>query len=272
MSSRFCKTFVRLQRKIASMNSIRFIAVLAVLIGALCHTQQVRAGIALSTVLQDGTKVDYSGTATSLNQLPPMNQRLGSASRIGTFDFEIVDLPNVYFIRARIRLWVQLPPEAVSDLAPYLVFSKVLPGDQPDLDLALISGDAVKTDIRISFDLFPAGLGIVEKQVDFKNLTREQSLKLSSILTNDPKHRVDVWLASDSLKAITVPKSASYLDFSNGFPMLVVEDFTSTLELDFVPEPSTSAIFGIGCSILLQRSWQRHRRRKSFINPMEESR
>jgi hypothetical protein len=245
------------------MNSIRFIAVFAVLIGGLCHTQQVRAGIALSTVLQDGTKVDYSGTATRLDQLPPMNQRLGSASRIGTFDFEFMDLPGLYFLRARIRFWVQLPPEAIGDLAPYLVFSPVLQGDSPDLDLELISGRAVKTDIRISFDLFPAGVGIVEKQIDFKDLTRAQSSKLSTILSHDPQQRVDVWLASDTLKAITVPKNVSYISVSTGLPTLVVRNLTSTLDLEFVPEPATSVMFGIGLSVALQRSWKEYRRRKS---------
>jgi hypothetical protein len=248
------------------MNPIRFATVIAVLIGTLFHwgkddLGQSHAGMVLSTVQQDGLKVDYNGNLTSLDQLPNAS-RPGSASRIGTFDFEFVDLPNLYFIRARIRLFVQLPPDAVSDFAPQLVFSKVLPGASPDLDAALITGDAVKTDIKISFDLFPSGLGIVEKEIDFQDLTKEQSLKLSSILSNDPQQRVDVWLASDTIKAITVPSSGSYLDFSNGIPTLVVRDFTSTLELEFIPEPSMSAIFGIGCTVLIQRAWVKVRRRK----------
>jgi hypothetical protein len=176
------------------MNPIRFATVIAVLIGTLFHwgkddLGQSHAGMVLSTVQQDGLKVDYNGNLTSLDQLPNAS-RPGSASRIGTFDFEFVDLPNLYFIRARIRLFVQLPPDAVSDFAPQLVFSKVLPGASPDLDAALITGDAVKTDIKISFDLFPSGLGIVEKEIDFQDLTKEQSLKLSSILSNDPQQRV----------------------------------------------------------------------------------
>jgi hypothetical protein len=245
------------------MNPIRFATVTAVLLGMLCHFQHVQAGIATSTVVQSGTKVDYIGTASSVGQLPPMNERPGSASRIGTFDFEFMDLPGLYFLRARIRFWVQLPPEAIGDLAPYLVFSPVLQGDSPDLDLELISGRAVKTDIRISFDLFPAGVGIVEKQIDFKDLTRAQSSKLSTILSDDPQQRVDVWLASDTLKAITVPKNVSYISVSTGLPTLVVRNLTSTLDLEFVPEPATSVMFGIGLSVALQRSWKEYRRRKS---------
>lgn len=256
------------------MNPIRFAAVIAVLIGTLFHWGQVNldrsyAGIALSTVQQDGLKIDYNGNLTSAAQLPNASFP-GSASRIATFDFNRNDLDYIYFIQARIQLWVQLPPEAIGDLAPYLVFSKVIQnasGNGPLLDAALIAGDAIKTDIRISFDLFPSGLGIVEKQIDFKDLTNAQSLALTKILTEDPQQRVDVWLASDTLKAITVPSSASYLDFSNGFPFVVATDFNSTLELRFIPEPSSMTIFGIGFSIILRRSWRGFRTSKNCGKP-----
>lgn len=256
------------------MNPIRFAAGVAVLMGTLClwgHTNigQCHAGIALSTVQQDGLKIDYNGNLTSADQLPTASYP-GSASRIGTFDFNLNNLESLTFIQARIQFWVQLPPEAIGDLAPKLVFSKVTQSNSPDfphLDAALISGDAVKTDIRISFDLFPAGLGIVDKQIDFKDLTRQQGEVLSQILSGDPQQRVDVWLASDTLKAITVPSSASYLDFSHGFPILVATDFKSTLELKFVPEPSSMAIFGIGFSIIFHRSWRRFSTSKNSDKP-----
>jgi len=256
------------------MNPIRFVAGVAVLMGTLCHwgptnLSQCHAGIAISTVQQDGLKIDYNGNLTSADQLPTASYP-GSASRIATFDFDFVNVDGIDFLQARIRLWVQLPPEAIGDLAPYLVFSKFNQNaseDFPYLDAALIAGDAIKTDIRISFDLFPSGLGIVEKQIDFQNLTREQNLGLSKILSEDPQQRVDVWLASDTLKAITVPSTASYLDFSNGFPILVATDFKSTLELKFVPEPSSMAIFGIGFSIILHRSWRRISTSKNSDKP-----
>lgn len=254
------------------MNPIRFTAGIAVLIGTLCQWGQANlgqsyAGVALSTVQQDGLKIDYNGNLTSAEQLPNASFP-GSASRIGTFDFNLRNLDGIYFLQARIQFWVQLPPEAIGNLAPYLVFSKVNQNASegfPHLDAALIAGDAIKTDIRISFDLFPAGLGIVDKQIDFRDLTEEQSLGLSKILSEDPQQRVDVWLASDTLKAITVPSSASYLDFSNGFPILVATDFNSTLELKFVPEPSSMAIFGIGFSIILHRSWRGVRASKNSV-------
>ena len=254
------------------MNPIRFTAGIAVLIGTLCQWGQANlgqsyAGIALSTVQQDGLKIDYNGNLTSAEQLPNASFP-GSASRIGTFDFNLSNLDGIYFLQARIQFWVQLPPEAIGNLAPYLVFSKVNQNASegfPHLDAALIAGDAIKTDIRISFDLFPAGLGIVDKHIDFRDLTEEQSLGLSKILSEDPQQRVDVWLASDTLKAITVPSSASYLDFSNGFPILVASDFNSTLELKFVPEPSSMAIFGIGFSIILHRSWRGIRASKNSV-------
>ncbi|MFN6138201.1 MAG: hypothetical protein ACK480_06805 [Planctomycetota bacterium] len=254
------------------MNPIRFTAGIAVLIGTLCQWGQANlgqsyAGIALSTVQQDGLKIDYNGNLTSAEQLPNASFP-GSASRIGTFDFNLSNLDGIYFLQARIQFWVQLPPEAIGNLAPYLVFSKVNQNASdgfPHLDAALIAGDAIKTDIRISFDLFPAGLGIVDKQIDFIDWTEEQSLGLSKILSEDPQQRVDVWLASDTLKAITVPSSASYLDFSNGFPILVASDFNSTLELKFVPEPSSMAIFGIGFSIILHRSWRGIRASKNSV-------
>lgn len=258
------------------MNPIRFVAGVAVLMGTLCHwgstnLSQCQAGIALSTVQQDGLKIDYNGNLTSADQLPTASYT-GSASRIATFDFDFSHLDGIYFLQARIRLWVQLPLEAIGDLAPYLVFSKFNQNaseDFPHLDAALIAGDAIKTDIRISFDLFPSGLGIVEKQIDFQDLTREQNLGLSKILSADPQQRVDVWLASDTLKAITVPSSASYLDFSNGFPILVATDFNSTLELKYVPEPSSMAIFGIGFSIALHRSWRGIRTSKNTVKPKD---
>ncbi len=258
------------------MNPIRFAAGIAVLIGTLClwgdcNLGRCHAGIATSTVQQDGLKIKYNGNLTKNDNLETASFP-GSASRIGTFDFNLSNLGDLYFIQARIQVWVQLPPEAIGDLAPYLVFSKVTENQNPEspsLDASLIAGDAIKTDIRISFDLFPSGLGIVEKQIDFKDLTREQSLGLSDILSKHPQQRVDVWLASDTLKAITVPSSASYLDFSNGFPLLVVNDFNSTLELKFVPEPSSMAIFGIGFSIALHRSWRGSRTSKNTGKPKD---
>ncbi len=244
------------------MNPIRFAAGIAVLIGTLFSMNQLNGGVVYSsTVLQDGQKIAYSGNLTNENL--SSGPRPGSASRIGTFDFSIPNPQNLEFIRARIQFWVQLPPEAIGDLAPQLVFSRFLPQDQPDLDAALISGDAIKTDIRISYNLFPSGSGIVEKRIDFQNLTSDQNNMLSEILSQDPQQRVDVWLASDTLTAITVPKNVMYYAAPvGGFPTLTVRNFTSTLDLEAIPEPSTSVIVGVGMSLFLQRSLRDYRRRK----------
>jgi hypothetical protein len=137
-----------------------------------------------------------------------------------------------------------------------------------NLDQALIAGDAIRTDIRISYNLFPSAIGIVEKQTDFINLTGAQSLALSAILASDPSYRVDAWLVSDSLTAITVPASGEFLDLSGDFPIAVIRRYDTTLDLKFVPEPSTSIVFA-GFSLWLLRgakAWKRVRNEKPSEN------
>ena len=232
------------------MNAIKFVAVLSILIASTLLVPKASAGIATSTVDQNGTKIGFNGD-------------IGSASKIGTFDFNFSGgLAGLDFIEARIRLSVQLPPEAFGVLAPQIVFAKL---GQTNLDQALIAGDAIRTDIRISYNLFPSGLGIVQKQTDFVNLTGVQSLALSAILASDPSNRVDAWLVSDTLTAITVPAFGGFPDFSGPFPIDVVIRYDSTLDLKFVPEPSTSIAFTALSLWLLRgaRSWTRDRNKKS---------
>lgn len=228
------------------MGAIKFAVLLSLSITSILWIPGVRAGIATSTVDQNGTKIDF-------------NADNGSASKIGTFDFNFPSgLDGLYFIEARIRLSVQLPPEAIGDLAPEIVFAKL---GQTDLDQALIAGDAIRTDIRISYNLFPSGLGIVEKQTDFISLTNLQSLALSSILASDTSYRLDAWLVSDTLTAITVPASGEFLDLTGEFPIAVITRYDATLDLKFVPEPSTSIVF-TGLSLWLlrgARAWKRDR-------------
>lgn len=235
------------------MNAIKFVAVLSILIASTLLVPKASAGIATSTVDQNGTKINFNGV-------------IGSASKIGTFDFNFPGgLAGLDFTEARIRLSVQLPPEAFGDLAPQIVFAKL---GQTNLDQALITGDAIRTDIRISYNLFPSGLGIVEKQTDFVNLTSAQNLALSAILASDPSHRLDAWLVSDTLTAITVPAFGEFVDLSGPFPVVVVTRYDSTLDLKFVPEPSTSIAF-TGLSLWLlrgARSWTRDRNKKTSNN------
>jgi hypothetical protein len=231
------------------MNAIKIAAVLSILIASTAWISVGQAGIATSTVDQDGTKIGFNGN-------------LGSASKIGTFDFNFPGgLAGLNFTEARIRLSVQLPPEAIGDLAPQIVFAKL---GATNLDQALITGDAIRTDIRISYNLFPSGIGIVEKQTDFEDLTRVQNLALSAILASDPSYRLDVWLVSDTLTAITVPASGEFLDTSGEFPVSVIRRYDTTLDLKFVPEPSTSIVFA-GFSLWLlrgARAWKRVRNEK----------
>jgi hypothetical protein len=235
------------------MNAIKIAAVLSILIASTAWISVGQAGIATSTVDQDGTKIGFNGN-------------LGSASKIGTFDFNFPNgIAGLDFLQARIRLSVQLPPEAVGDLAPQIVFAKL---GATNLDQALITGDAIRTDIRISYNLFPSGIGIVEKQTDFEDLTRVQDLALSAILASDPNYRVDAWLVSDTLTAITVPASGEFLDTSGEFPVSVIRRYDTTLDLKFVPEPSTSIAF-TGFSLWLlrgARAWKRVRNEKPSEN------
>ena len=230
------------------MNAIKIAVVLGILVASTTLIPVAQAGIATSTVDQNGTKIGF-------------NANNGSASKIGTFDFDFPSgLVGLGFIEARIRLSVQLPPEAFGDLAPQIVFAKL---GETNLDQALITGDAIRTDIRISYNLFPSGLGIVEKQTEFVNLTSVQSLALSAILASDPSYRLDAWLVSDTLTAITVPSVGEYLDLSGPFPIAVVTRYDATLDLKYVPEPSTSIAF-TGLSLWLlrgARSWKRDRNR-----------
>lgn len=231
------------------MNAIKLAAILSVFIGSAWNDEATNAGMATSTIDQDGTKIGF-------------NMNRGSASKIGVFDFNFPSgLAEVDFLQARIRLSVQLPPEAIGDLAPQIVFAKV---GTTNLDQALITGDAIRTDIRISYNLFPSGSGVVEKQTDLVNLSREQNLALSAILTYDPSSRVEAWLASDSLTAITVPASGQYLDLTGPFPIVFHQRFDSTLDLVFVPEPSSGLAFaGFGSLFFLRgrrsvlRRWQK---------------
>jgi hypothetical protein len=239
------------------MNAIKIAAVLSILIASTSWISVGQAGIATSTVDQDGTKIGFNGN-------------LGSASKIGTFDFNFPGgLAGLNFTEARIRLSVQLPPEAIGDLAPQIVFAKLGATNlDHNLDQALIAGDAIRTDIRISYNLFPSGIGIVEKQTDFESLTRAQDLALSAILASDPNYRVDAWLVSDTLKAITVPALGEFLDTSGEFPVSVIRRYDTTLDLKFVPEPSTSIAF-TGFSLWLlrgARAWKRVRNEKPSEN------
>ena len=235
------------------MNAIKIAALMGVLVVSTTWVPVAQAGIATSTVEQNGTKIGFNGN-------------IGSASKIGTFDFNFPGgLADLSFSEARIRLSVQLPPEAIGDLAPQIVFAKL---GATNLDQALIAGDAIRTDIRISYNLFPSGIGIVEKQTDFINLTGAQNLALSAILASDPSYRVDAWLVSDSLTAITVPASGEFLDLSGDFPIAVIRRYDTTLDLKFVPEPSTSIVFA-GFSLWLLRgakAWKRVRNEKPSEN------
>ena len=235
------------------MNAIKIAVLLSILIASTLLIPGARAGIATSTVDQNGTKIGF-------------NSNNGSASKIGTFDFNFPNgLGGLDFIEARIRLSVQLPPEAIGDLAPQIVFAKL---GETNLDQALITGDAIRTDIRISYNLFPSGLGIVEKQTDFVNLTNAQNLALSAILASDPSSRLDAWLVSDTLTAITVPAFGEYVDLSGPFPIVVITRYDSTLDLKFVPEPSTSIVFA-GFSLWLlrgARAWKRDSNEKPSKN------
>jgi hypothetical protein len=235
------------------MDAIKIAGVLSILVATTTLIPDVQAALATSTVDQNGTKIGFNGN-------------IGSASKIGTFDFNFPNgLADLDFTQARIRLSVQLPPEAFGDLAPQIVFAKL---GATNLDQALISGDAIRTDIRISYNLFPSGIGVVEKQTDFKNLTGAQNLALTAILASDPNYRVDAWLVSDTLRAITVPASGEFLDLSGDFPISVMTRYDTTLDLMPVPEPSTSIVFA-GFSLWLLRgtgAWKRVKNEKPSEN------
>lgn len=204
-----------------------------------------------STVEQNGTKVDF-------NKSPQNPAGTGSASKIGLYSFGS-DADQFDYIRAKIRVWAQLPPEAIGDKAPYIVIAK---SGTLDLDLALTVGDAVRLDLRVSYDMFPSSNGVIEKQTEFETVTLNQSLAIAAIMAKDPDRKVEAWLASDDFKAITVPATFDTLQIVNGRPTIVTRVLTSTLTLEAVPEPSTIALF-------LATPWMAHkwnRRRKRPAN------
>jgi hypothetical protein len=93
-------------------------------------------------------------------------------------------------------------------------------------------------------------------------------LALTAILASDPNYRVDAWLVSDTLRAITVPASGEFLDLSGDFPISVMTRYDTTLDLMPVPEPSTSIVFA-GFSLWLlrgTRAWKRVKNEKPSEN------
>lgn len=206
-----------------------------------------------STTNQVGTKIDF-------NKSPQNPAGSGSASKIGLYDFRN-DADAYSYLKARIRLWVQLPPEAVGDKAPYIVIAKA---GTLDLDLALTVGDAVRLDLRVSYDLFPSGPGVVEKQTDFENITPDQSLAIAAIMEQDPERRIEAWLASEDFKDITVPASFDSLQIVNGRPQIVTTILNSTLDLEAVPEPASIACFLIAPLTVYSLNRRRQRLAKSI--------
>lgn len=215
---------------------------------------QANAGVIFSsTTNQIGTKVDF-------NKTPQNPAGSGSASKIGLYDFRN-DADAYSYLKARIRLWVQLPPEAVGDKAPYIVIAKA---GTLDLDLALTVGDAVRLDLRVSYDLFPSGPGVVEKRTDFENITQDQSLAIAAIMEQDPERRIEAWLASEDFKDITVPASFDSLQIVNGRPQIVTTILNSTLDLEAVPEPTSIACFLIAPLTVYSLNRRRQRLAKSI--------
>lgn len=218
--------------------------VLAILIhyGGLCDRSDAGA-ISSSTVNQNGQKFGFPGPGQNIDD-PNLE---GSASRIGIFDFDFPADPSLFnFLKAKIRFWVQLPIAAEGDAAPWIVFAKAGTRDAKELLLSLSSGDAVRTDIRISYNMPDRGPGVMQKtMIEFESLTTQQGLALSSILSADPNNRLEAWLVSDSLTAITVPQNGEVLSSENGMLVTTLVPFTATLDLLYVPEPSTFLIFSL---------------------------
>jgi len=207
-----------------------------------------------STVEQNGTKVDFKKT-------PQNPAGTGSASKIGLFSFG-ADADQFDYIRAKIRVWAQLPSEAIGDKAPYIIIAK---SGTLDLDLALTVGDAVRLDLRVSYDMFPSSNGVVEKQTELESVTLGQSRAIAAIMAKDPDRKVEAWLASDDFKAITVPASIDTLQIVNGRPTIVTKILTSTLTLEAVPEPSTIALFLV--TPWMAHTWKRRRTRPANSKP-----
>lgn len=207
-----------------------------------------------STVEQNGSKVNF-------NKTPQNPAGTGSASKIGLYSFG-ADADQFKYIQAKIRVWVQLPPEAIGDKAPYIVIAK---SGTLDLDLALTVGDAVRLDLRISYDMFPSSNGVVEKETEFENLTFDQSRAIAAIMAKDPDRKIEAWLASDDFKAITVPASYDTLQIVNGRPTTVTKILNSTLTLEAVPEPSTIALFLV--TPWMAHTWNRRRTRPANSKP-----
>ena len=200
------------------------------------------AGVIISsTVNQSGYKIDFPGSV-------PGNT--GSASRIGVFDFDFATNPSLLtFLQARIRFWVQLPTQAEGFAAPWIVLAKEGVTDQQIRDISLtnpssITEHAIRTDIRITANQPDQGTGVVEKKMfNFEDLTGPQGLALSSILASNASHRLEAWLVSDTFANITVPAFGETFSFVGGTIVSTFQPFSSTLDLIYVPEPSSVVVF-----------------------------
>ena len=244
------------------MKTIQLAIVLLIALGSSSH-RECQAGIATSTVFQDGNKYVYPGIGQDPDD-PNLNDEdfAGSASRIGIFEFDFPSpLASLDLIQARIRFWVQMPSNAEGDSAPWIVFAEEGMADGKSLYRSLLNGEtnrAISTDIRISANLPDSGPGVVEKKMLlFEDLTRQQGLALSSILAANPNHRVEAWLVSDSVTNITVPANGESFDFVDGMIVSTVTPFSSTLDIKYVPEPSSSLVFTMISLCCLRRVGKR---------------
>ena len=209
-------------------------------IASLCS--QAQAGYISSTSFQDGTKEAFGQD--------------GSASRIGTFDFGPA---ATGYILARVRLWVQLPLNATGTSAPLIYFVKK---GESSFNAALVNGNTVRTDIRISADGYQSGLGVLEKQTGFESLTQAQGAGIASLIRSDADHQVEVWLVSDKFNAITVPRFIQLISITpEGDIITTQQRLTSTIDM-VIPEPSSILAF---CLIPLI-AYPSSKRRKTSIH------
>jgi hypothetical protein len=193
------------------------------------------ASVCIVAVL--GSRSDAAVISSTTNQngykilSPP-----GAAVKVGTFSFGPA-APS--YTDVRLRTWIELPTNAYGGPAPQLVLTSY-----DGTNLSIVTGMSVVTPLRIEATT-PPNLGVQNRQSAWVSLTPSDGASLASIIASDSKGRIDAWLVSPTIKDFATP--ASFTNWSltpAGDIIYTTITYTATLELEAVPEPTSSVVLG----------------------------
>lgn len=179
------------------------------------------AAVISSTVNQNGGKI----------LSPP-----GASVKVGTFAFGPA-APS--YTEVRLRTWIELPTNAYGSAAPQLVLASYDP-----VNPSIFTGPFVTTSLRIEATT-PPNRGVQNRQSAWVSLTPTEGASLASLIASDSQGRIDAWLVSPSIKDFATPASfTNWFLTPAGDVVYYTVVYTATLELEAVPEPTSSIVLG----------------------------